>query len=390
MNRRQLLAGAGSTALIGSGLLALPNWVMAGQSVTDQSLDGAEVWISAQGNEETGYFASWILDGEQQPLVQSAASQFRGHGLAQNPVKPSQAVMFSRRPGTHGLVVNLYSGAVEQVFECADGHHMHGHGVYTPDGNWLLTTESDYRSGTGKLIARNTSNWAIEAEFLTHGIGPHDVRLMPDNKTLVVANGGLRTHPDSGREILNLDTMDPSLVYLSLYSGELISQHRLPESKASIRHLSVADDGTVAVATQVQRAAMTSNSLVSLGAIHRQGSEMVLLNGPDSLMNEFRDYMGSVAINNRERIAGFTSPRGNLAAFWHLDTHELLGYHAFYDVCGLTVTRDEQHFVLTNSAGEVRELKATSLREDRKLRRQYDGKHWDNHTFTLTLPKQTV
>lgn len=103
-------------------------------------------------------------------------------------------------------------------------------------------------------------------------------------------------------------------------------------------------------------------------------------------MEQFDDYMGSVVINNRERLAGFTSPRGNLAAFWHLDGGELAGYHAFFDVCGLTCCRDERHYVLSNSAGEVRLLKAASLREERALRMKFEGRHWDNHMGTLLLP----
>ena len=32
-------------------------------------------------------------------------------------------------------------------------------------------------------------------ELPSDGIGPHEATLMPDGKTLVVANGGIRTHP---------------------------------------------------------------------------------------------------------------------------------------------------------------------------------------------------
>ncbi len=391
ISRRQLLKATAiaGTAMAGGSTL-LPSSVWAAGKNQDAAIAGTETWISAQGNADTGYFASWITDGEYQPLVQSAASGFRGHALAQHTGRPELLVMFARRPGTHALVVNMLTGEVEQRIDCAEHHHMHGHGCFDQTGELLFTTESNYQTGVGKLVIRNTRSWQVEGEFLTHGIGPHDVHLMSDQKTLVVANGGLLTHPDSGRKVLNLDTMDPSLVYLSLYNGELISQHRLPESKASIRHLAVANDGTVAVATQLQRPAMTDNRLVPLGAIHKPGAEMQLLQCPESLTVAFNDYMGSVAINEKERVAGFTSPRGDIAAFWHMDRGELVGYHPFHDVCGLTVTRDQQYFVMSNSKGDIRLLDALSMKEDRSHRLSFAGKHWDNHMFTITLPDQAV
>ncbi|MDO6748682.1 DUF1513 domain-containing protein, partial [Gilvimarinus sp. 1_MG-2023] len=72
------------------------------------------------------------------------------------------------------------------------------------------------------------------------------------------------------------------------------------------------------------------------------------------------------------------------------DTHQLVGYHAFFDVCGLTVSRDQQYFVLSNSRGDVRMIDVRSLKEDRAMRRSFAGRHWDNHMFTFTLPDQSV
>ncbi|PAX95204.1 Tat pathway signal protein, partial [Bordetella pertussis] len=35
--------------------------------------------------------------------------------------------------------------------------------------------------------------------FDTAGIGPHEALLLPDGKTVCVANGGILTHPDYGK-----------------------------------------------------------------------------------------------------------------------------------------------------------------------------------------------
>lgn len=342
-----------------------------------------EMYLSAQGRDDAHFALSWI---NQQHNAASVLSGFRGHGAAQHPLEPWRVVMYSRHPGIYAMEVDIRSGQITHRIESPEGHCMHGHGAFSADGQWMYSTESDYRSGEGKILVRDSRNYQLAGEFSTHGMGPHQMLMMPDQHTLAIANGGLRTHPDKSGEILNLDTMDSSLVYINSASGELTGQYRLDEKKASIRHLDVAPDGTVAIATQVQRRAMSNDKLVLLAALHKPGSgELMPLHAPDSLMSKFNDYMGSVAISQHERIAGFTSPRGNLAAFWHLDSGELAGFHAFHDVCGLTTAEQGRYFVLSNSAGEVRYINALSLQEERNRRQQFAGMHWDNHMFTFNI-----
>ena len=283
------------------------------------------------------------------------------------------------------MEVNLLSGDITARFACQPGRHLHGHACFSADGRQLFTTESDFVSGRGKIVVRDASTYQWLGEFDSHGIGPHELKLMPDGKTLVVANGGLRTHPDSGRKIRNPDTMRSSLSYLRASDGVLLDEQTLTEPKASIRHLDIAADGTVAVATQVQRAAMADNHIVAPGAVHTPGKTLQPLPAPVALLSQFNDYMGSVAVHNGERIAGFSSPRGNLVAFWHLDRYELLGYHAFHDVCGLTVSHDQRCFVLSSSTGQLRRIDAKTLQEQPGLRLQIPAMHWDNHMISLTL-----
>jgi uncharacterized protein len=369
--------------------LTLPWWASSVCSAAADSAPaataGQETWVSAEGAEAGHFGLGWINPQHQQ--AGSVLAGFRGHGLAQHPLQPNLVVLLGRAPGRELAVIDLAAAEAEQRIQCAAGYHLAGHGCFSPDGQWLFTTESDFIRGQGRIVVRDTRRWQIHADYPSHGIGPHEIRFMPDGKTLVVANGGLLTHPDSGDKVLNLDRMDSSLVYLDAASGVLLSAWRLPEPKASIRHLDIAPDATVAVATQVQRQAMKADRLVALGAIHKPGQELQLLAEPAVILQQFDDYMGSVAINARERIAGFSSPRGNLVAFWHLDSRQLVGYQPFYDVCGLACSHDQQHFVLSNSSGEVRRVDARSLKEDKSLRMQFDGRHWDNHMTSLWLPE---
>lgn len=207
----------------------------------------------------------------------------------------------------------------------------------------------------------------------------------PDGKTLVIANGGILTHPNSGRQELNLDTMVSSLTYLDSTTGKKLDNFRIPETKASIRHLDDTRDGTVVFAMQMQRKAATHNNTVPLGALHKPGKAIQLLEQPETLIDQMNDYAGSVAISASMRTAGFTSPRGNIAAFWNIDSGELQGYHSLQDVCGIAVMEDQQSFILSNSFGQTRQLDAATLKENLANRTQRTDTHWDNHLLIAAV-----
>ena len=376
MSRRRFLASLGALGIatpIATGLLF----------DFEKKLNN-EIWLSAQGKHNDEFSLGWVDSNAQQ--AHSVLSGFRGHGMCQNPVNPQHVIMFSRRPGTLGIKVNLASGEVDQVFHCDEFHHMHGHGCFSADGTKLFYTESNYVTGEGKITVRDGQTLTLLNRFSSYGIGPHEMALMPDAKTLVVANGGLRTPPDTGRKVLNYDTMRSTLVYINSENGQLMSEHQVSETKASIRHLDVASDGTVAVALQVQRAAMNDDHMVNLAAVHKPGEPLQMLTAPIALLAKLNDYMGSVKIHSQNRIAAFTSPKGDMALFWHLDDLSLQGFHAFHDVCGLTVSADKRYFVLSNSAGKIRQIDSATLEEDKTKRLFFADKSWDNHMMTVQFP----
>ncbi|MBW9268686.1 MAG: DUF1513 domain-containing protein [Candidatus Thiodiazotropha sp. (ex. Lucinisca nassula)] len=309
-------------------------------------------------------------------------SGFRGHGVSLHP-SDNRIVMFARRPGTEAIEVDLESHDHRLAFVCKKNRHLFGHGCFSADGKLLFNTETEIDTGRGLIAIRDANSYELLAEIASHGIGPHELKLLNDDKTLVVANGGILTHPDSGRKKLNLDSMSSNLCYIDSNSGKKLALHRLDETKASIRHLDVADDDTVAFAMQFQREAVAHDSLVPLTATHRLGDSLHLLKAPEAIVMQLRDYIGSVAINNKNRVVGFTSPKGSIAVFWNLKNGAFLGYHQLHDVCGIAVTEDQRYFALTSSNGQMRLLDAQTLKEDR-AHRQHPDIRWDNHLLLTT------
>src|SRR3546814_20954963 len=114
-----------------------------------------------------------------------------------------------------------------QQLAVAPGRHFFGHGVFSPEGRLMLATENDYETGCGVLgiyDAGAGGAYRRIGEFSTYGVGPHEVVLMPDGRTLCVANGGILTHPDYGKLQLNANDMQPSLAYIDMHSGTFQEQ----------------------------------------------------------------------------------------------------------------------------------------------------------------------
>lgn len=341
-----------------------------------------EVWVSAQGADASEFGASWTgADGDAQTVVVG----LRGHDVWQHPLYPERVVLVARRPGRELVEVDVLARSVSRRVSCSNQHEMGGHACFSRDGTALFTAESNYESGEGRIVVRDARDYRTLDEYPSHGVGPHELALMPDGRTLAVANGGLRTHPSTGDEVLNLDTMQSRLTFLDSRDGRLLEEHWVDEPKASIRHLDVNDRGEIAVALQMQREGSDHRALAPLAAVY-DARGLRVLTGPETLLLRCNDYMGSARINPTTRVAGYTSPRGNIALFWRLDDGELVAHHSFHDVCGIAVSLDHGRFVLSNSAGQLRCLDARTLEELPELRVELTGFEWDNHLRAIELP----
>jgi hypothetical protein len=367
IGRRRFLAQLGATVLVA----AVPQFALAAATTN------RELWLSAEGDSPESFGLAWASSGDMTGC--RSATGFRGHTVLQHALHKNSAIFLPRRPGSSALELALDSGEIIGEFNCRPGNYFYGHGCFSQDGQVLFTTESTATASTGRIVARDAQSYEVLDEWSSHGIGPHDIRLLPGGSTLVVANGGIHTRVESGRQPLNLATMNSSLTYIDAGSGALIDAFRIEEAKSSIRHLDVAEDGTVAFAIQLQRESAGHDMSVPLAGVHRPGEAITLFDKPAAVVDRLRDYVGSVAINDTSRIAGFTSPHGNLAVFWNIDNGQFAGYHRLRDVCGIAASPARNTFVISNSFGELRELDAVTLQENGKRRISLPGYRFDNH-----------
>ncbi|MEO0360918.1 MAG: DUF1513 domain-containing protein [Pseudomonadota bacterium] len=137
--------------------------------------------------------------------------------------RPPLAVAFVRRPERFAFVVHCAERAGIAGLAAPEGRYFYGHGAFLADGARLFTAENDDDAGTGRIgIWEAKHGFARIGEVASGGVGPHDVKLAADGVSPVVANGGARTHPSSGRAKLNAPTMRPNAALPSAADGRIL------------------------------------------------------------------------------------------------------------------------------------------------------------------------
>lgn len=320
-SRRTFLRGA--AGLGGATFIPTIGWAAA----------GAPHYLNAAGLPDGSY---WLLG-----LTEDGTETFRlplpdrGHAAAAHPERP-EAVAFARRPGTFAVVIDCAEGREIARLHSPEDRHFYGHGAFTPDGTLLFTTENAITEGTGRLGVWDASDgYKRIGEVSTGGVGPHEVRLMPDGRRLAVANGGIETDPTSGRSELNIATMVSSLAYVDAETGAVLDVLGLaPEYRLlSIRHLATGRDGTLAAALQWQGSELEAPPLL---AVHRAGTDtLALLAAPERIQRRTRNYAGSVAVTDDGRRAAYTAPRGNMMLVFDLTGATPPEVVEATDICGV-------------------------------------------------------
>lgn len=353
--RRQFIAG-----LLAAGLVPKPTWADA----------GSPLFLSAAALPDGTYVLCGI-DADLNITFQIPLPS-RGHAAAAHPRKP-EAVAFARRPGTFAIVIDCATGAQKAMLNAPAGRHFYGHGVFSADGSHLYTTENDYKTGRGRIgVWDVTSGYTRIDEWGSGGIGPHDIKRLPNTDVLVVANGGIDTHPDSGRTKLNIPTMKPNLSYVR--NGAVIEAVELPPRmhKNSIRHLAVSKDGHVAFGMQWQGDGVPP----SLVGQHRRGEDVVLMQASPNQMRDMQGYVGSITFTDDASEIAVTSPRGGKVQYFDVRTGVMSHTQTLPDVCGIAAASDG--FVLTSGTGVLSFLTATG--PERSLRVPVN---WDNHLIPV-------
>ena len=357
----RLLAGG---RLLGGGLLA----VLSGKAHAGAA---GTIYLNAYataGAEPS--FGVAALDGTGK-LLFTTATPGRAHGIVPRP-GIAEAAVFARRPGRWFQTLSLADGTPGPVVRAPDDRRFTGHGDYSADGRILYVAEDDVPREEGAIgIYDATDGYHRIGAIPTHGLGPHELILMHDGTTLAVANGGVITHPDTGRAKLNLDSMDSSLTYVEAATGTLLDKVHLPEEHANlgIRHIALLEDGGIAFGVQDER---PIGMLQPLTGAHRPGGAIRLFDTPEDVLSRMQGYIGSVASDGTTVAA--SSPMGGVIGLWDAGSGAWLGSTALADGCGLAPNGDG--YLATSGLGVIETVSKTAAAGPE---RRAPAFRWDNH-----------
>lgn len=305
---------------------------------------------------------------------------FRAHDTI--PLSKGKSLSFARRPHNQ-MIVSDFATKEQRIIDAIEGRHFYGHGCIDVARKTLFATENDYDNARGVISIRDSHSFQQLGEYESYGVGPHDIHLMPDNKTLVVANGGIETHPDFGRRKLNIKTMQPSLTFIDIDSGKKIDEYRLSNHKLSIRHLMVTADGGVAVGTQYQGKPIDGTPDYLLAWIDKNTNGLQTFDNNKQFTKDCRGYIADVAVDTHAQIMAATSPRGNNVSFWDIKQRQLLKTIEISGPSGLCFSTKNQEFLVSNDKGVVYKIPLNSNQFIATQLQVFPVK-WDNHMFINT------
>lgn len=360
MQRRQVLkVGLGSVAMALTPL----SWALPAREEA--------AWLFSAVDDPRGehYIAGVALDGQTRFMIEVPE---RCHGGCLRPAS-RQAVLFARRPGTQMHVVDGGSRQLAHTIAAGEGYHFYGHGVFDLIGHYLYVTANRLEDSAGLVRVYDAANqYAHVRDMTLEGIGPHELRLMPDGDTLVVGLGGIQTHPDYGRVKLNLDTMAPALMLMDRHSGKILARHEPSHHQLSCRHLDVAADGTVIAGYQFEGPEWETHPLICRLDVSGHFSELSL---PEEVTASLNQYTASVAFSHISDTVLVTAPRGNRVLLLDASQGKLVASLALPDAAGVRCDGNGGFLVSSGQGGLYRitpDLAMPELLASLELR-------WDNH-----------
>ncbi|ALO33753.1 hypothetical protein CMT41_02760 [Colwellia sp. MT41] len=373
ISRRKFLLGLGAVGAVSAigtmsalNTLAFPSW-----------LNGQKNWLVSACSDNKGNFfaAAFDLTGR---LISKVALPARGHEVIAIKSKPGHALVFARRPGNYVLEIDFNRGEVISQIAVSAGRRFYGHGVLIANDSILLTTENDYHSGKGLIVLRERKTQQVIEQYDSGGIGPHQLAIMPhsNEQQIVIANGGIQTHPEQARKKLNLSSMAPNLAYMALGSGHIDGKFELDNKQLSIRHLAVSSQGKVVAGLQYQGA---STDEVPLALSHHGEEQLTLLKADINTWRSMKQYTASVCINSDSNTVLITCPKADLLTFWQLDCNEFIASHKLKDAAGATLIAD--NFIASTGRGRV--ISQSEPLKPYQVSGDFNDLRWDNHMTAI-------
>ncbi len=343
-------------------------------NTTDSAPLREQLLAGAYRHSASGHYRFAVCSSDGSILLDTSLPA-RGHACLFR-ANSRDILVFARRPGRYLKVIDTRDVQHTLTIDCPAGRHFYGHGCFDPSSRLLFATENDYESGRGVIgVYDATQHYRRVTEFDSYGVGPHDIQFMPDGRTLVVANGGVETHPDWDREKLNLATMRSNLSLIDSSSGELLQHYAAPSDwqRLSLRHLAVSRQAGVFVGAQYYGPA--SDQVPLLAHLGEAGLKMIEL--PAQTNAALKNYVSSVCHVPGTGLFVASASRGDISLVYDSATEAVVATLPGKDASGLAAGHSQ--LFRADGYGRVERFQFDGLqwRSGQSLR--FAQRQWDNH-----------
>lgn len=316
-----------------------------------------------------GTFAISAIDLQGKKLWQSPVDT-RCHSGSRRPLS-NELLFVERRPGWSFYVFDTDTGKRQHHLKAEDGEHFVGHGIFSPDGTRLYVPASRYEQGEGIIAVYDSQHeYKRVGTFDLKGVGPHQLVMHPDGRTLIIGLGGILTHPDYDRIKLNLDTMKPSLMLMDRHSGEILARFSPSHHQLSCRHVDVSPTGVIYAAYQYQGPKYETRPLV---ARYRNGQYEEIDFGHEVLA-QLGNYIASIVAHPENDLVAIASPVGGTALIFEGSSGKVISKTRLRDCAGAEALPGGD-FLISSGQGKLVQLSAH--RDPVELAQM--PLHWDHH-----------
>ncbi len=221
----------------------------------------------------------------------------------------------SRKPGA-SLIKYSLNGELLAELKPLENQHFEGHSIFSSDEEYVYATASDYQQGKGKLLKLNSHDLSLVEVYDSAGIGPHEL-VWQANNMIAIANTGVLTHPDSGRDILNIDNIQSNVVSFNTVSATIDNEWLVPLLGLSARHLDRMDNGDLVIGCQYKKQDQRPPCI----AFAKKGHNLVFVDKEnDNLHWNMQGYTASIKSIPKTNRALISNPRGHLLTQWKNNT----------------------------------------------------------------------
>ena len=268
---------------------------------------------------------------------------FRGHGTIKHPKKAWTVLVFPQRGGM-AAEVDIKSRKVSKQIAAETGQQFYGHGIFSDDGSTLFSTEINLKNGSGILAIRDSMTYKVIGKYETGGFIPHDVKLINNGKTLIVANAAPKA------------TDKTSLAYIDIHSGKILENPSTDFPKASFAHLALATGGEIFISTTP-----IDNKMAGRVFIRTPGKAIEVLPLPDLVLAKVEGQALSLAIDNQRGIVGVTIPQTGRVLFWNFHERKFLKQIEMPRPCGMVLNQAGTHYIVSIPSGVLQIIDAKTL-----------------------------